>query len=334
MEKLANLKGEKKFCEEGFGMRLDDLDPSDNVRDLGRGGGFSGGGFGGGGGGGGLIGILFSVLPMLLGRKMGCGTVLIIGAVIAFFMFSGGLQQFSGGGGGSGTSQQSGQQSGAGGNVACDTQAEQVACRVLGSTELVWSAIFTEVGQKYPAPTLNFFTNSNQSGCGPAQSAMGPFYCPADQGVYLDTAFFAELEQKFGAAGDAAQAYVIAHEVGHHIQTISGDAERIRKAQSGVGQAQANGLQVRMELQADCYAGVWAARARGKNGQPLFERGDFEEAMRAAQAIGDDTLQRSAGQRPVPESFTHGSSEQRMSWLRRGMETGNPAQCNTFAGVL
>ena len=310
-------------------MRLDDLDPSDNVRDLGQGGGYGGGGFRGGGGG--LIGILFSVLPMLLGRKMGCGTILLIGGALAFFMFSGGLQQFAGTGSAPRSAQQSGQGSG---NVACDTQAEQVACRILGSTEQVWGSIFQQVGQKYPATTLNFFTNSNQSACGPAQSAMGPFYCPADQGVYLDTAFFDELASRFGAAGDAAQAYVIAHEVGHHIQTISGDAEQIRKSQQRASQAQANNLQVRMELQADCYAGVWAARAKGKSGQPLLEPGDFEEAMRAANAIGDDTLQRSAGQRPVPESFTHGSSEQRMRWLRRGMETGNPNSCDTFSGAI
>ncbi len=315
-------------------MRLDDLDPSDNVRDLGQGGGFGGGGFRGGGGGG-LIGILFSVLPMLLGRKMGCGTILIIGGVIAFFMFSGGLQQFSSAGSDPRGSNPSGQQSGqAGGNVACDTQAEQVACRILGSTEQVWQGLFAQAGQKYPATTLNFFTNQNQSACGPAQSAMGPFYCPADQGVYLDTAFFDELAQRFGAAGDAAQAYVIAHEVGHHIQTITGISEKVRAAQSRAGKAEANNLQVRMELQADCYAGVWAARARGKSGQPLMETGDFEEAMRAANAIGDDTLQRSAGQRPVPESFTHGTSEQRMRWLRQGMQQGNPNSCDTFAGAI
>lgn len=313
-------------------MRLDDLDNSDNVRDLGRGGGFGGFGGGGGGGGSGLIGILFSILPMLLGRKMGCGTILLIGgAVIAFMMFSGGFQQFSGAGSDPRVSQQ---QSGQGGNIACDTQAEQVACRILGSTEQVWGSLFQQAGQRYQPTTLNFFTNSNQSACGPAQSAMGPFYCPADQGVYLDTAFFDELAQRFGAAGDAAQAYVIAHEVGHHIQTITGTSEKVRAAQQRAGQAEQNALQVRMELQADCYAGVWAARARGKSGQALLEPGDFEEAMRAANAIGDDTLQRSAGQRPVPESFTHGTSQQRMQWLRRGMETGNPNSCDTFAGAI
>ncbi len=182
--------------------------------------------------------------------------------------------------------------------------------------------------------TLNFFTDRNSSDCGAAQSAMGPFYCPADQGVYLDTSFFKELEQKFGAAGDAAQAYVIAHEVGHHIQTISGISNQVRQAQQRASQAEGNALQVRMELQADCYAGVWAARAKTAAGQPVMEAGDMEEAMRAANAIGDDTLMRSAGQRPVPESFTHGTSEQRMSWLRRGLQSGDPRQCNAFDTAL
>jgi predicted metalloprotease len=162
---------------------------------------------------------------------------------------------------------------------------------------------------------------------------MGPFYCPADQGIYLDTAFFSELAQRFGAAGDAAQAYVVAHEVGHHIQTVSGISEQVRRAQQRASQAEGNALQVRMELQADCYAGVWAARAKTNAGQPVMEPGDMEEAMRAANAIGDDTLMRSAGQRPVPESFTHGTSEQRMSWLRRGLQSGDPRQCDAFASA-
>ncbi len=182
----------------------------------------------------------------------------------------------------------------------------------------------------YREPTLNFFQNRNQSECGPAQAAMGPFYCPTDEGIYLDTSFFDDLQSQFGAAGDAAQAYVVAHEVGHHIQTISGISDQVRRAQGGASQAEGNALQVRMELQADCYAGVWAARARTSDGQTVMEPGDMEEAMRAANAIGDDTLMRAAGQRPVPESFTHGTSEQRMTWLRRGLQTGDPRQCNAF----
>jgi predicted metalloprotease len=309
-------------------MRLDEFDPSDNVRDLGRGG---GGGFsmGGGGGGGGLFGILFSLLPMLLGRKLGCGSILLIVAVGAFFLYSsGGMQLASGGSAAPAAGQASGE------NVACDTAEELFSCRVLESTEAVWTQLFAQQRQQYQAPTLNFFEQSGQSGCGAAQSAMGPFYCPADQGVYLDTTFFGELDRQLGAAGDAAQAYVIAHEVGHHIQTISGTSDQVRNAQRRASEAEGNQLQVRMELQADCYAGVWANLARTpRTNQPIVEPGDFEEAMRAAQSIGDDTLMRNAGQRPVPESFTHGTSEQRQRWLRRGIESGDPRQCDTFAAA-
>ena len=299
-------------------MRLDDDSGlGDDIRDLGRGG---GGGFGGGGGGG-LGGLLFAFLPMLLGRKMGCGTILILGAA-AFFLLGPGANMLSSGGG----TADPAVDSRGGPAVACDTDAERFACNAFRSTHKVWAELISG----YQKPTLNFFEGRNESKCGPAQSAMGPFYCPADQGVYLDTDFFRELDQKFGAAGDAAQAYVIAHEVGHHIQTVSGISDQVRRAQQRASQAEGNALQVRMELQADCYAGVWAARARNSAGQPVMEAGDMEEAMRAANAIGDDTLMRSAGQRPVPESFTHGTSEQRMTWLRRGLQTGDPRQCDTF----
>lgn len=300
-------------------MRLDDYDPGDDIRDLGRGG---GGGFGGGGGGG-LGGLLIGFLPMLLGRKMGCGTILLIGAV-AFFLLGPGANMLSSG---SGSADPAADSRGAQG-VACDTESERFACNVFGSTHTVWEGLISG----YQKPRLNFYEQSTRdSGCGAASSAMGPFYCPADKGVYLDTSFFRELEQKFGAAGDAAQAYVIAHEVGHHIQTVSGISDQVRRAQQRASQAEGNALQVRMELQADCYAGVWAARAKTSAGQPVMEAGDMEEAMRAANAIGDDTLMRSAGQRPVPESFTHGTSEQRMSWLRRGLQSGDPRQCDAFA---
>lgn len=296
-------------------MRLDDYDPGDDIRDLGRG----GGGFGGGGGG--MGGLLIGLLPMLLGRKMGCGTILLLG-VLAFIFFGGGAQMLTGGGTTDPMADSRGSQQG----IACDTAAEKFACNVFGSTHQVWGSLITN----YQKPTLNFFTDQNRSECGAAQSAMGPFYCPADQGVYLDTAFFTELAGRFGAAGDAAQAYVVAHEVGHHIQTISGISNQVRQAQQRGSQSEGNQLQVRMELQADCYAGVWAARAKTADGQPVMEPGDMEEAMRAANAIGDDTLMRAAGQRPVPESFTHGTSEQRMTWLRRGLQTGDPRQCDTF----
>ena len=299
-------------------MRLDDDSGlGDDIRDLGR---------GGGGGGGGLGGLLFAILPMLLGRKMGCGTILILG-VAAFFLLGPGANMLSSGGG---TADPMADSRG-GPAVACDTEAERFACNVFRSTHTVWGGLING----YQKPTLNFYEQSTRrSGCGPAQSAMGPFYCPADQGVYLDTSFFRELDQRFGAAGDAAQAYVIAHEVGHHIQTISGISDQVRRAQGQSSQAEGNALQVRMELQADCYAGVWAARAKTRDGQSVMEAGDMEEAMRAANAIGDDTLMRSAGQRPVPESFTHGTSEQRMSWLRRGLQTGDPRQCNAFDSAI
>jgi predicted metalloprotease len=304
-------------------MRLDEHDAGDSIRDLGRGDGGGFGGLGGGGGGSGLGGLLFSLLPMLLGRRMGCGTLALI-AVVGFFLLNSGI--FSS----ANLSPSVGSEQTSGGNTACDTDAERLACNVFSSTNIVWAQIFQAQGSQYREPTLNFFTDRNQSGCGAAQAAMGPFYCPADQGIYLDTSFFNELANRFGASGDAAQAYVIAHEVGHHIQTITGVSDRVRQAQARSSQAEGNAMQVRMELQADCYAGVWAATARTRAGQSVMEPGDMEEAMQAANAIGDDTLMRSAGQRPVPESFTHGTSAQRMEWLRRGLQTGDPRQCNTL----
>ncbi len=306
-------------------MRLDDLDPSNNVEDMGRGSGGGFGGFGAGGGGGGLISLLFGILPLLLGRKMGFGTILLLGAVAAFFMFSGGGLNLAGPSQGPAAS---GQQS-AGGNVACDTQEELFACRVLKSTEDTWGAMFREAGQNYPAANLKFYQGGGQSGCGAAQSAMGPFYCPADKGVYLDTSFFDQMNKQMGASGDFAKAYVIAHEIGHHIQTVTGISERVRQAQANASQAEGNSYQVRMELQADCYAGVWAARNADR-----IEPGDIEEGMNAANAIGDDTLMRQAGQRPVESMFTHGTSQQRMTWLKKGLQSGNPKSCDTFTGVL
>jgi predicted metalloprotease len=196
---------------------------------------------------------------------------------------------------------------------------------VLGSTERVWGDVFARQGQTYTPTTLVFYSQSGTSGCGAAQAAMGPFYCPSDRKVYLDTDFFDEMTRRFGAPGDFAQAYVIGHEVGHHIQDLLGILGRVNGEQRRVSEAEANALQVRVELQADCFAGVWA---RGTN---LMEPGDVEEGLTAAQAIGDDTLQKAAGQRPVPESFTHGSAAQRSAWLKRGLETGDPAQCDTFA---
>lgn len=296
-------------------MRLDDLDPSDNVRDLGSG----GGGFGGGGGN-----ILFALLPMLLGSRLGCGTIALIGIGAAIFMtLGGGGALLSGGGTTGGGGQQVSQQK------ACDTPEELQACRVMTSTEQTWTRIFADQGQRYPAPVLNFYEGGVQSGCGQATSAAGPFYCPADRGIYLDTAFFRELATRFGAAGDFAQNYVIAHEVGHHIQNVTGTMEQVRARQSRMSQAEGNALSVRVELQADCYAGVWAAQNRDR-----LDPGDIEEGLRAAEAIGDDTLQRQAQGTIVPESFTHGTSAQRMKWLKRGLDSGNPAVCDTFSGAI
>lgn len=295
-------------------MRLDDLEPSRNTRDLGRGGGRTGGRGGGG------MGMLLGLLPMLLGRKRGWATLLIIAGAAAYFLFfSGGSQQLSG------PVPQSGEPA-PGAAEACDTQAELFACRVLASTEQTWDDLFRANGSSYRPATLNFYEGRNASGCGTADARMGPFYCPADQGIYLDTSFFGEMERQMGAAGDFAQAYVIAHEVGHHIQYLTGRAQQVRAQQQRVGDVEGNQLQVRMELEADCYAGVWAARNRDR-----IEPGDIEEGMTAANAIGDDTLQRQAQGYVVEESFTHGTSEQRQRWLRRGLETGDPAACDTFA---
>ena len=296
-------------------MRLDDLDPSENVRDLGRGGG--GGGFGGGGGG--LFGILFSLLPMLLGRKLGCGTLLII-AVVGYFVMSSGALNLGGMTGAPASQSQSGS------DVACDTASELESCRAVTSLEQAWGQIFAQQGAQFQPATLNFFSENSQSGCGAAQAAMGPFYCPADEGIYIDTSFYRQMEQQMGASGDFARLYVVAHEYGHHIQKLTGVADQVRKAQARASQVEGNGLQVHMELQADCYAGVWAGKNRDR-----IEAGDLEEGMRAANAIGDDTLMAGAGQSVRQENFTHGSSEQRMRWLQRGLQTGDPAQCDTFA---
>jgi predicted metalloprotease len=200
---------------------------------------------------------------------------------------------------------------------------------VLADTEEAWRQIFSASGQAYVPPTLVLFTDATQSGCGVGQSAMGPFYCPADQNVYLDLSFFRELDARFGAPGDFAQAYVVAHEVGHHVQTLLGTSGRVTAERQRRSEREANALSVRQELQADCYAGVWGAHA-ARNG--LLETGDVEEGLTAAAAIGDDRLQRQSQGRVVPESFTHGSSADRVQWFRRGLESGRPDACDTFGG--
>jgi len=301
-------------------MRLDDYRESSNVeQDSGR----SGlGGFGGGGGG---LGLLFA----LVGSRFGIGGIIIL--VLGMVLF--GFNPFGGGGQQVGQSPQVASQSAAQ-TCANNGAAGHFSCRVLASTEDTWSRMFQQGGQTYAPPKLHFYSQQGSSGCGEAMSAMGPFYCPSDQRVYLDTEFFDELQSRFHAAGDFAQAYVIAHEVGHHVQYLTGTADKVRREQQASDEKGANALQVRMELQADCYAGVWAANARDAHGAALLEAGDAEEGLRAAQAIGDDTLQRSAGRTPVPDSFIHGTSAERVAWLKRGLKTGDPSTCDTFAGSI
>jgi predicted metalloprotease len=210
-------------------------------------------------------------------------------------------------------------------------QMSQFVSVVLADTEDTWSAIFKQkFGRDYEDPKLVLFTGAVQSACGIAQSAMGPFYCPNDQAVYIDLAFYRELKDRFGAPGDFAQAYVIAHEVGHHVQNLLGTSDKVRAAQERSDKAGANALSVGLELQADCYAGVWGYHAqRARN---ILEPGDVDEALNAASAIGDDKLQKATRGYVVPESFTHGSSQQRVRWFKKGLETGRMQACDTFDG--
>lgn len=286
-------------------MRLNPFDPS-NIRVTEGGSGFPGGG----------------------GGKLGCGTLVIalIGAVV-FGVDPGQMI------GAIESTQQAGPaQSGPTSNDAntiCNRNAYSLeACNALDSLNRTWEPLFRKANIAFEQPTLNFYQGGTRSGCGAAQTAMGPFYCPADQGIYIDTSFYDQLDRELGAGGDFARYYVIAHEYGHHVQKLTGLADQVHSAQQQAGGSQANALQVRMELQADCYAGVWAGQHRD-----LIEAGDMEEGLTAASAIGDDTLQRSAGRQVSPESFTHGSSAQRMQWLKRGLETGNDEACDTFADL-
>ncbi|MDQ8022955.1 MAG: neutral zinc metallopeptidase [Moraxellaceae bacterium] len=213
------------------------------------------------------------------------------------------------------------------GNAQEDQLARFVSL-VLRDTEQTWQQIFAQGGKQYADPKLVLFRDATPTACGTGQAAMGPFYCPADSKVYLDLGFFDELQRRFRAPGDFAQAYVIAHEVGHHVQNLLGISEQVHRARQRMSEAEGNALSVRQELQADCFAGVWAHHANAA--RQVLESGDVDEALAAATAIGDDTLQRQAQGRIVPESFTHGSSEQRVRWFRRGLDTGNVDQCNTF----
>ena len=208
-----------------------------------------------------------------------------------------------------------------------DQEADFVAV-VLGDTEDTWHRIFESRGSRYVPPTLVLFADAVRSACGFNSAAVGPFYCPADRQVYLDLSFFQELSRRFGAPGDFAQAYVIAHEVGHHVQNLLGVSEQVHQMRGRLSQTEHNALSVRQELQADCFAGVWSHHAQRERN--LLEEGDVEEGLRAAQAIGDDMIQRKARGQINPESFTHGTSEQRVRWLRRGLRLGRIDECNTF----
>ena len=216
------------------------------------------------------------------------------------------------------------------GNAApANDEAKQFVDSVLGSTEDVWGKIFQQSGGSYPAPHMVLFSGAVASGCGRASAAVGPFYCAQDQKVYLDTSFFDEMRARLGGGGEFAQAYVIAHEVGHHVQTLTGVTSKVDQLRArGASMEGDNGLSVRMELQADCYAGVWANLAQQQN--QWLENGDVEQALRTATAIGDDRLQKQSQGTVVPDSFTHGSSEQRVGWFRTGFESGDAGHCDTF----
>ena len=281
-------------------MRLDGPESGNFQDDTGRSG---GGGFGGGMGGG-LFGLVFQLVASRFGI---IGMVILALGYCALTSLGGGL------GGGS---------SAPAGKSTLDPTTRTFMARVLGSTEQVWGQVFQQAGSKYTPTTLVAYNRNDQSGCGAAQSAMGPFYCPTDKKIYIDPAFFDELSRRFQAPGDFAQAYVIAHEVGHHVQDLEGTLDRVQATQARSSETAGNAVQVGVELQADCYAGVWAKRSGA------LEPGDIEEGMRAAEAIGDDTLQKQMQGHVTPDSFTHGSSAQRMEALQRGLVSGDPAQCN------
>jgi predicted metalloprotease len=209
-----------------------------------------------------------------------------------------------------------------------DPLADMIAV-VIADTEDVWAELFANQGRRYEQPTLVLFTGSTRSACGLGQAAMGPFYCPADRKAYIDLGFYDEMRTRFRAPGDFAQAYVIAHEIGHHVQNLLGVSNKVRQMQARAGKAEGNQLSVRLELQADCLAGVWANRADKARG--ILESGDIEEALNAASAIGDDRLQKQTRGTVVPESFTHGTSTQRQHWFRTGLQSGDPDSCDTFS---
>ena len=295
---------------------------SDNVEDArGQGGGLPGG-FGRGGpgririgpgvrGGGGLSGII--ILVVLFFALKACG-------IDPMQILAGGdpsIQAPGGGGGGTMTEE----------NRPASDEMKQFVSTVLAETEDVWKGVFQAEGETYREPTLTMFSGQIRSACGFASSASGPFYCPGDQKVYLDTSFFDQLDRQFGASGDFAQAYVIAHEVGHHVQNLIGVLPKFNQMRQSMSEGEANQMSMRVELQADCFAGVWGHFTAQKG---ILEEGDIEEALNAAQQIGDDTLQRRTQGYVVPESFNHGTSEQRQTWFARGFKSGRLSDCDTF----
>lgn len=281
-------------------MRIDDYRDSDNVEDR------RDGGSGIGRGGIGLGGI---VLALVVSYFTGINPMTLLG-----YMEQTPLAQ---------------QHAPAAHKPPADDKNARFVSKVLASTEDVWNEAFRQNGQRYEAPRLVLFTGATPTACGTGQTAMGPFYCPGDHKVYIDLAFYRELRERFHAPGEFAQAYVIAHEVGHHVQNLLGIADKVHTARQRSSKTEANALSVRMELQADCLAGIWGKRANDM--KSLLDPGDLEAALNAATAIGDDRLQQQAQGRIVPESFTHGSSAQRVRWFKRGFESGDMNQCNTFS---
>jgi predicted metalloprotease len=276
-----------------------------------------------GAGGGGIVRLLPLVFRVL-GFK---GTLIAVVLVVGYSYFSGDLERFLGGGelerSQSGSGNQQIKQS------AAEKQLVEFVSAVLADTEDSWNELFGQAGKSYREPQLVLFRQAVATACGTGSAQIGPFYCPADQKVYLDLSFFDELKSRHGAPGDFAQAYVIAHEIGHHVQTLSGISAKVHKAKKSLTQVEANRLSVKQELQADCYAGIWAHDAN--RSRQILEAGDIEEGLAAASAIGDDRLQKQARGYVTPDSFTHGSSKQRVSWFRRGLSEGTLKACDTFA---
>lgn len=290
-------------------MRWQGRRESDNVED--RRGQSSGPNFGGGGGG-----------FRLPGGKG--GIVILIVVVVASYY---GVDLTSLLSGGQPVQQQSTQRS----ISPNDDEAAKFTSVILATTEDTWGQIFQKMGRTYQQPKLVMYRGATRTGCGTGQSIMGPFYCPADSTVYIDLSFYDEMKNKLGADGDFAQGYVIAHEVGHHVQKLLGIEPKVRQLQQSASQAEGNRLSVKMELQADCFAGVWG---NSMQKQEVLDAGDLQEALNAAEAIGDDRLQQQGQGRVVPDSFTHGTSEQRYTWFKRGFDSGDPTQCNTFGNTV